>query len=325
MQNAGAADAVVATRGFDFRNARRKRLMPVDWNDLSYLLALHRKGSLAAAAKALGVTKATMSRRLSALEASLDARLFERKPNGMELTAAGKAAILSAEEMETALAGLETRIADATEMHPRGTVRLTAPHWIAALYLIPTLPRLKAKYAALDVQLVGTNVILNLAQREADVALRNVKPTHASLVSRKAGELGGCVYASPLYLERKGTPRRRDSLADHDVLAYADMGGMPGFEWMSDAGTHGGSIAFRANDPEALISAASAGLGLAAVPCLLGDRAGGVVRVPSLGFSTCDLFLVTHERIKSSPRVRVTTDFVLDVMRENRAEILGLR
>lgn len=294
----------------------------LDWNDLRFLLAVRRQGSLASAAKSLGVTKATVSRRLAALEMAAAARLFDRKPTGMELTAAGHELAAAAEEIVRALRSVEERIALASDAKPAGTVRLTAPQWIAALYIIPFLPELSRDYPQLDVQLVGSDQILNLAQGEADLALRNVRPAQASLACRKIGELGGCVYASKLYLERRGTPRGRDDLAGHDVLAYADLGGMPGFEWLRDARP---KLAFQANGPEGLASAAAAGLGLAALPCILGDAQPALVRVESLGFATCELFLVTQEHLRKTPRVRVVSDYVADLIARHRAPIEGRR
>src|SRR5438045_2736640 len=98
----------------------------LDWNDLKFLLALRRKGSLASAAKSLGVTKATVSRRLTALEQAAGARLFDRKPMGLELTIAGKELAAAAEEMGQALGSVEARVASASDAKPTGTVRLTA-------------------------------------------------------------------------------------------------------------------------------------------------------------------------------------------------------
>src|SRR6185295_9178621 len=102
----------------------------MDWNDLRYLLAVHRRGSLAAAAKELGVTKATMSRRLAALEEAMHVRLLDRRPNGLSLTAAGREAVAVAEQISFASESLEARIAAVTEDRPRGSVRFTAPQWI---------------------------------------------------------------------------------------------------------------------------------------------------------------------------------------------------
>lgn len=294
----------------------------MDWDDLRYLLAVHRRGTLAAAAKELQVTKATMSRRLAALEQSSRVRLLERKPNGLTLTAAGREAVAAAEEVARAVEGLETRLASSVEDVPRGTVRFTAPPWLAARFIIPKLPELKARYPELDVQLVGTNEIVNLVQRDADLALRNVRPTHASLVSRKVGTLGGCMYGSKLYLQRKGRPPDRPSLTRHDLLGYTGIGGMPGFEWMAEA-PYAAAVVFRANGPDSLVSAASAGLGLAALPCLIGDAEPSLVRVEELGFGSCEMFLVTHEQIRATPRVRAVSDYVAGVLSDNEKVIAG--
>ncbi|HEY2407446.1 MAG TPA: LysR family transcriptional regulator [Polyangiaceae bacterium] len=294
----------------------------MDWNDLRYLLAVERHGSLASAAKALQVTKATVSRRLAALEDALGTRVAERKPDGLALTAAGREAVAAAEQVETLLGALSERIAGALDQSPTGTVRLTAPHWLATRLLVPALPDLSARYPGLDVQLVGTNQILNLAQREADLAIRNVYPDHKSLVVRRLCELGGSIYASSLYLERRGRPTSRQDLRGHDVLVYAGLGGMPGFEWLLEA-EHGARIAFRANDPEALVGAASAGLGLCAVPCLLGDGEPSLERVPSLGFERCALHLVTHEELKASARIQVVTAFVVELIERQKRTIEG--
>lgn len=294
----------------------------MDWNDLRYLLAVHRHGSLARAAKELKVTKATASRRLAALEKALAARLVDRKPAGLVLTEAGREAIAEAERVDSALGSLQERLSGGGDARPRGGVRLTAPHWLAGRFIIPALPELQTKYPDLDVQLVGTNQILNLAQREADVAIRNVRPKHKSLAARKIVALGGCVYASKLYLDRRGRPRSPDALEGHDLLVYETLGGMPGFEWLRDA-KHGGRIAFRANDPEALVGAATAGLGLCAVPCLLGDPEPALARVETLGFARCDLFLVTHTETARTPRVRAVTDFLAALIAKHRAAIEG--
>jgi len=293
----------------------------MDWNDLRYLLAVHRHGSLARAAKELEVTKATASRRLAALEKALGARLVERKPAGLVLTNAGRSAIAAAERVDSTLVTLRDSLSGAGDAQPSGAVRLTAPHWLAARFIIPALPELKTRHPQLDVQLVGTNQLLNLAQREADIAIRNVRPEHKSLVSRKIIKLGGCVYASKLYLERRGRPASPEVLNGHDLLVYETLGGMPGFEWMREL--RGGRVTFSANDPEALLGAATAGLGLCAVPCLLGDPEPALARVETLGFSRCDMFLVTHAETTKTARVRAVADFIGELVGKNRAAIEG--
>jgi DNA-binding transcriptional LysR family regulator len=292
----------------------------VDWNDLRYLLAVHRRGSVAGAAKELRVQKSTASRRLAALERALDAKLFERNARGLELTAAGRAVVDAAAQMADIATTLADRVHAATESSPRGVVRLTAPHWLAERIFIPALPELQSRYPELEVELTGTNKLLNLAAREADLAIRNVRPTQKSLRCRKIFELGGCVYASSVYLDTRGTPRSRRDLDRHDVLVYETLDGMPGFEWLKATKAR---VAFRANDPMALVGAATAGLGLAAVPSLLGDAEPALRRVESLGFSRCDIYLITPEAVRATARVRAVSDFVVEVVQRNLPRLEG--
>jgi molybdate transport repressor ModE-like protein len=294
----------------------------VDWDDLRYLLAVHRTGSLAKAARELNVTKATASRRLAALEEAAGTKLMTRTPKGLALTEAGKEAVAAAESIAATVERLSEKVRQSADGAPRGTVHVTAPPWLAERMLIPALTELRERYAELDVQLNGTNQLLNIAQREADLAIRNVRPEQASVTSKKLIELGGCVYASKLYLERRSMPAGRQQLGGHDLLVYATIGGMPGFEWLREEET-GGRIAFRANDPAALVSAASAGLGLCAVPCLLGDAEPALQRVKTLGFNRCDLFLVAPEGSRSLQRVKVVGDFLTEVLQRHRKQIEG--
>lgn len=148
-------------------------------------------------------------------------------------------------------------------------------------------------------------------------ARRDGRPVPARITYR-----GGCVHASQLYLDRRGRPTSPETLEGHDVLVYETMGGMPGFEWMRDP-ARGGRIAFRANDPEALVGAATAGLGLCAVPCLIGDQEAALVRVETLGFATCDLFVVTHTETNKTPRVRAVSGFVSELVAKHREAIEG--
>jgi len=294
----------------------------VDWNDLRFFLAVQQGGSLNAAAKELRVTKTTVSRRLAALEEALGAKLFDRKPNGLALTAAGQEAIAAAEGIAAQMEQLADRVANASDDKVRGVVRLTAAPWLAARTIIPALPKLKQRHPELDVQLLSTNALVNLPQREADLAIRNVRPTHKSLTARKVGKLGGCVYGSRLYVERRGAPKSRAEVRGHDVLTYEGLGGMPGFEWICEPAT-GGNIVFSANDPEALVSAATAGLGLTAVPCILGDGNPSLMRIEGLGISYCDMFVVAQAPQRAVRRIRVVSDFIAETFQTYRPLIEG--
>ena len=228
----------------------------MDWNDLRYLLAIHRSGSLARAAAAIGVTKATVSRRIAALEESFDARLVDRTPEGMTVTAAGLAAVRAAEVMEAAAARVRDDVAVSAEEVVAGTVRFTAAPWLAERLVIPAIPRLRAAYPQLDLRIQTTHTLVDVAAREADLALRNVSPASGPLVCARVGELAGCVYASELYLERVASRGHARELQRHDLLAYEGIGGMPGFEWIARPEDVNSRVVFRAGDPAGLASAA---------------------------------------------------------------------
>ncbi len=294
----------------------------MNWDDFRYLLAVQRRGSLAGAAQELDVGKATASRRLAALEEAMGVKLVERRPDGLVLTPAGVAALEAARDIESAITTVKERVADLADDRPKGLVRVTAPQWVAERLLIAELPKLRQRYPELEVDLIGTNKILNLAQHEAELAIRNVRPSQRSLASRRIAELGGCVYASKAYLERRGLPASKAEVPAHDVLVYESLGGIPGFEWMREA-EESGHIAFRANDAVALLAAASAGLGLAALPCMLGDTEPALERVPALGFSRCAVLLVVHQDARRLARVRAVSDFVVEIFKRHSALIAG--
>src|SRR5262249_44207625 len=154
--------------------------------------------------------------------------------------------------------------------------------WLAERLVIPAVPRLRAAHPKLDLRIVASHDLVDVAARDADLALRNVRPTTGALVCTRVGELAGCIYGSALYLQRRGTPSERAQLRDHDILVYERMKGMPGFEWLSDP-QWDSRVVFRAGDPPALAAAAASGLGLAALPCILGETEPSLRRVDTLG------------------------------------------
>ena len=136
------------------------------------------------------------------------------------------------------------------------------------------------------------------------------------------GELAGCVYGSALYLERRGTPMDRAELRDHDLLVYDGMKGMPGFEWLADP-VWEPRVVFRAGDPPGLTSAVASGLGLAALPCILGETEPSLRRVDALGVGYSPLYLVTREELQHAPRLRAVWQLVTEVLRENESVLMG--
>ena len=167
----------------------------MNWDDLRFLVVIGREGTLAGAARRLKVDQTTVARRLRALEDALCTPLFERSDGRWQPTATGARVLERATRIEEDVAGL-TRIADAGRPGIHGSVRITSVGAIIAEWLVPRLPDLYARHPGLDVALVGSNDNLNVARREADIAIRLARPETGDFVIRKLADVGFAVYAS---------------------------------------------------------------------------------------------------------------------------------
>jgi DNA-binding transcriptional LysR family regulator len=288
-----------------------------DWNDLRLVLAVARAGSLTGGAKALGVNHSTAFRRLNALEARIGVRLFERLPAGQYLpTGAGTQATLAAERMETETARLGREIAG-SDHRLTGRLRVTSSETLAFRLLTAELARFRAAHPGIEVELAIDNRILSLSRREADIALRVTRPREPDLYGRKLADVAWTLYGAPPLLKKLKLPRRNGG---SDVKALADG---PVIGWHSDAeGIHAGTwlesevppaaIVYRSNSLINQLSAAKAGIGLAVLPCYLGDPEPGIARalskpIPALAR---ELWIVTHKDLKATARVRAFLDLV---------------
>ncbi len=291
----------------------------VDWDDLRFFLAVDRAGSLAAAARGLAVDKATVSRRLASLEASLAVRLFDRKPDGLSLTPDGLRVRERVARVGAEIAALASELAGGDA---RGTVHLTVPQWFACRVLAPALPAFRREHPSIDLTLNASSRVLNLAQREAEVALRNAKPAHLSASARRVGTLASALYAARTYLSRRGVPRTPEEIARHDLLAYEQkISYLPAFAWLA---AHDARVVLRGNDALALAAAASAGVGLAVLPCFLGDTDPALTRLAVAEVATEDIWIVVPAELRRSSRVREVMALVSGVF-EKHARALGGR
>ena len=159
-----------------------------DWDDLRFFLAVARSGRLTAAARRLGADHATVSRRITSLEESLKAKLFERRPQGYTLTAHGERLLVRAENMETDALAIQSDIGGA-DMALAGTVRIGAPDGFGTVFLAPRLAKLAGVYPGLELQLIAMPRLLSLSKREADVAITLAPPKEGKVVARKLSDL----------------------------------------------------------------------------------------------------------------------------------------
>jgi DNA-binding transcriptional LysR family regulator len=290
------------------------------WSELGTLDALVTAGTMGGAARALHVDKATVSRRIAALERGAPRALFERRLRRIELTPYGERALHAFREHERARARLVAEL-DSDEVEVKGTVRLTVPSFFACEVLMPALAQLRDLHPAIDVHVYGTNRLLDVAREEADVAIRNVRPSDGSLSARKLGRLGMAAFASREYLRRRGTPSER-VLDGHELLVY-DGGPYagPGFEWWPEAARRG-RVRFSANDSLPLRDAARAGLGIAVIPDFLGDEAPELLRVPAAGSGSVDIWAVTRDELRRVARIRAVMGFLAELVQRNQRRLL---
>ena len=284
-----------------------------DWNDLRYFLAVARTGSTLSAARTLRVSQTTAARRVAALEAELKLVLFERRPTGYVLTPAGEALLAQAESVEAAT----THFADAAASQSRdatGTVRLTVDEIYAVALLPPILRELHDACPGIRIELDPSDAKRDLGAGEAEVALRSTKKmSDSSLVGRRIGNDYWTMYCSRDYAAEHGRPRRRRDLAGHAFIG----GGSPLVwhvwrEWL-ERNNFADQVAVHHGTSTGLLAAARAGLGLAVLPSMVADLDPDLVRcLPPESDHEFELWLLTHERLRHTPRVRAVLDFLYE-------------
>lgn len=279
------------------------------WEDIRYFLAIAERGSLSGAARHLKVDHATVSRRLAALEGTLDVRLVDRLPRSCRLTAIGRQVLERAMEMEAGAHSI-ARLAMAAHAPLVGRVTLSAPPVLVLHLLAERLARFRAEYSDILLSLSAQGQQVSLSRREADVALRLVRPDEASNIARKIGTMAFGLYASRDYAHL-ATPDRWQFIAFDQN--YADM---PQQRWLLRiAGDR--PVACELNYIGEHLIAARAGVGVAGLPCFIGDKNRDLVRIyQGVPDFVRDIWLVVHNDLRKSPPVRAVMDFVSQVVTE---------
>jgi DNA-binding transcriptional LysR family regulator len=273
----------------------------MDWSDLRYALAISRAGSLAAAARRLGVDQTTVARRLAALERGLAARLFDRIDGTLRPTKAGVALLARAEGAERAIEGIAEAIAG-SDLRAEGAVRLTAVPILANRLLVPAIPGLLARHPGLRLELVAEPRNLSLGRREADIALRLARPESGTALARRIGRLDYAVFVARHARE----PRRLPWITYDAELAH-----LPQARWIARAMGEGETAVLTVNDAEAMLQAVLAGLGRSLLPCFL---AAGEPRLRRLGAKapalSREIWLLVHRELRHLARVAAVIDWL---------------
>jgi DNA-binding transcriptional LysR family regulator len=278
-----------------------------DWDDLRFLLAIHREGSLVGAGKRLRVDPTTVGRRLSALEHALRAHLVARSSAGLALTAMGQRVVASAERAEQQFLDIE-RAATGTENEvPAGRVRMTMLQDVADSLLLPLLPELKRRHPLIRVDLWCTMQVLDLAVGEADLAIRVGRPTETDLVARRLTTLVERPHASRGWLDANGlAPEDVTDLDGREVLLLLLQD-----RWTDGLGA--AKPALRASAMSTLIGAARADMGIVMVPDAMARAYPELVPLPNLPVTReRALWLVMVEGASRVPRIRAVADLVVE-------------
>jgi DNA-binding transcriptional LysR family regulator len=293
----------------------------MSWDDLRIVLALSRSGSAIRAAGLLGVNQTTVLRRLDRLEAELGVRLFDRRNSGLQATGLGECVIATADMVEREILALCTHLA-AHQRNLAGAVRLTTSETLAGRLVTPCLRAFHAVHPNIVVELITSDERLDIARGEADVALRaNSRPEGAGIVARRLPDAEWTVYCSRAYAAERGAPRCRAEIPAHDIVGMEGrMAQLPGWIWLRESAPDT-IVRFRSNSLINLVSNLRAGLGVGALPVIIGDAEPDLTRCfdPPLELRA-EMWLIVREDLKDQRHVRAFTEFLAGYIRATLAE-----
>lgn len=290
------------------------QLVSFDWNQARAFLATVEEGSLSAAARALGLTQPTLGRQVTALEEELGVVLFERVGRSMELTPSGSELLDHVRVMRDAASRISLT-ASGQSQTIAGKVRITASDVFAVYVLPPVLRRLRDLAPQLDIDVVAANDIRDLQRREADIAIRHVRPEQPDLIARLLHEEQAYFYASTSYLERNGRPTSLQELLGHDFISFGDIDRIIGY--MHDFGLPLTKKNFRLSSENGIVAweLVRQGFGITPMSVKVGAKTVGVERLlPDMAPFTFPVWLTTHRELHSSRRIRLVFDTLAECL-----------
>lgn len=289
----------------------KKHAATLDWEDVRFFTALARHGTLAATARSLKVTHATVARRLANFETTLGRPLFTRSAAGFALNAEGAAALAEAAQMEMAAGALAGRRERGDGI--AGNVRITSARIFIDGFLAERLAPLQASHPALDLELIATSRNLSLARREAEIALRLARPVSGELLARRIMTVEYGFYAAPDYLKRLRGGEQPVFIAFDDASDYVPEAG-----WAQKF-LSGRRVLLRANSQLSQALAARAGRGVALLPGLVARTLGGLTTVEFDETPPArELWMLMRPDVARLARVRTVADHLVELFHEHR-------
>ncbi len=291
----------------------------LEWNDLQYVLAVCRAGTLSGAARVLGVNHSTVFRRISTIEKKLGVRLFERLASGYTMTEAGEAMLDSGERVENEMLALSRKLIG-RDLQLSGVLRVAVPDALLLKILMPHLATFARRYPKIQLELVVSNQYLNLSKREADIAIRATREPPETAIARRMCSMMIGIYSATDYLNRQAGQTIENStwLLPDDSLTQ-----LPIIKWL-DRHYPKAIVGLRCNTLLGLHEAVIHGFGVAALPCFLGDADARLVRMlPLTAELNTELWLLTHPDLRRTARVQVLMDFLTEVLEQEKNRIEG--
>lgn len=274
----------------------------MNWDDMRIFLSVARMGSVSGAARNLGVQHSTVSRRLQQLEKSLSVRLLDKKRSGYELTPAGEDLRDAALRMEREVLGVDGVLLG-QDANLSGSLRVTTVGNMASSFLMPMLARFSNLYPEITVQLTVSNADVSLPEREADIAIRVTNTPPETLIGKKIGKIASTVYGSHAYLERMRARNEAPTWIGVNCCDYHKR-------WTREL-SGDESFSFYVDEPIITHETVRQGLGLAILPCHMGDRDPELARYKEPPAEMdMDLWVLFHPDLKRTERVRVFRDYV---------------
>ncbi len=284
----------------------------MNWDDMRFFLALSREGSISAAGRSLGVNHTTVARRIAALEDVLGTRLFDRLPDGYEMTQSAEDLYRHALEIEAHAQAIDREVFG-QDAALKGPLKLTVSHDVANRLLIRDLRRFRNEYPCIDLEILTTTGLVDLASRQADIAVRLTAKPPDYLVGREVLPMRHGVYGSQKYLEEMNEPI--------DAVLFRGDNELP--EWIREHFPKPASV-LRTDDVTTMLTAVREHHGLARMPCYIGDSDPEIRRLDvRLTPSTWGIWILSHVDLRSTARVRVCRDFLVAAIEEKRDLVLG--
>lgn len=292
----------------------------MDWDKLRVFHAVAEAGSFTHAGETLNLSQSAVSRQISALEEALQVPLFHRHARGLILTEQGESLNRTVREVFAKLAMTEALLTESKEK-PAGRLKVTTTVGFGSTWLAPRLQGFLDMYPDVTMTLLLDDADLDLAMREADVAIRMHPPKQPDLVQRHLMQIQWLVVAHPDYLARHGTPTRPEELDDHKIILFGDYRPpVPDIDWLAEAGRRAGQprrALLEVNSLHAMALAIRSGMGIGVLPDWMTDDLHGLTRLlPDLKAPKVEVYFVYPEELRNSKRVAVFRDFLLARLQE---------